>query len=247
MSDIPNICKKHTFHSVPITVFRGTNQKIVINIHWRSARRGQHAADPCWTWCHRRIKKNPMSAWCCLSKWTCWTHASDTAPATLQCCDPDVKIIKNYTPYRWQRRFLPFGCHHPVNLIVTYARKLLAFAQNSDWMNFDVAFSFFFFGRNTKKHATTESMKSLKALLTRQIMLWPGGLAKLNDLFRELYFRIQDCSVCFSSGSNWRWYKLELGKTGQFSAGLCNLIFWKVQFFSMTKCFRKKSSKSTGH
>lgn len=80
-----------------------------------------------------------------LSKWTCWTHASDTAPATLQCCDPDVKIIKNYTPYRWQRRFLPFRCHHPVNLIVTYARKLPAFAQNSDWMNFDVAFSFFSF------------------------------------------------------------------------------------------------------
>lgn len=40
-----------------------------------------------------------------------------------------------------------FQMHHPVNLIVTYARKLLAFAQNSDWMNFDVAFSFFFLQR----------------------------------------------------------------------------------------------------
>lgn len=197
-----------------------------------------------------------MSAWCCLSKWTCWTHASDTAPATLQCCDPDVKIIKNYTPYRWQRRFLPFRCHHPVNLIVTYARKLPAFAQNSDWMNFDVAFSFFSFFFFAALLISAEIPKSMRP--RNQWKAWRhclhGRLCSGQGAWRnwmiysaELYFRIQDCSVCFSSGSNWRWYKLELGKTGQFSAGLCNLIFWKVQFFSMTKCFRKKSSKSTGH
>lgn len=153
-----------------------------------------------------------MSAWCCLSKWTCWTHASDTAPATLQCCDPDVKIIKNYTPYRWQRRFLPFRCHHPVNLIVTYARKLLAFAQNSDWMNFDVAFSFFFRQKYQKAcdHGINEKLEgtaytadyALARGLGETEWFIPGALLSDSGLLGMFFFWFQLTVIQTWTGEN---------------------------------------------